>query len=63
MKGYKVGDKTFKNHLDGYNFLPFFKGDVAAGPRHEFFYFTDNGDLLPCVTTPGRSASKPSRAI
>ncbi len=45
LKGYKVGDKTFKNHLDGYNFLPFFKGDVPAGPRHEFFYFTDNGDL------------------
>jgi arylsulfatase A-like enzyme len=45
LKGYRVGDKTFKNHLDGYNFLPFFKGDVAAGPRHEFFYFTDNGDL------------------
>ena len=45
LKGYRVGDKTFKNHLDGYNFLPFFKGDVAEGPRHEFFYFTDNGDL------------------
>ena len=41
----KVGDKTFKTHLDGYNFVPFFKGDVAEGPRHEFFYFTDNGDL------------------
>lgn len=45
LKGMKVGDKTFKNHLDGYNFLPFFKGEVAQGPRHEFFYFTDNGDL------------------
>ena len=45
MNGYKAGDKTFKNHLDGYNFLPFFKGEVAEGPRHEFFYFTDNGDL------------------
>jgi len=45
LKGMKVGDKTFKNHLDGYNFLPFFKGDVANGPRHEFFYFTDSGDL------------------
>ena len=40
-----MGDKTFKNHLDGYNFLPFFKGEVAKGPRHEVFYFTDNGDL------------------
>jgi arylsulfatase A-like enzyme len=45
LQGMKAGDKTFKNHLDGYNFLPFFKGDVAKGPRHEFFYFTDNGDL------------------
>jgi arylsulfatase A-like enzyme len=45
LTGYKAGNKTFKNHLDGYNFLPFFKGEVAEGPRHEFFYFTDNGDL------------------
>jgi arylsulfatase A-like enzyme len=45
LQGMKVGDKTFKNHLDGYNFLPFFKGEVAQGPRHEFFYFTDSGDL------------------
>jgi arylsulfatase len=45
LKGMKVGDKTFKNHLDGYNFVPNFKGTEAKGPRHEFFYFTDNGDL------------------
>jgi arylsulfatase len=46
LTGMKVGDKTFKNHLDGYNFMPYFKGEVAKGPRREFFYFTDNGDLL-----------------
>jgi arylsulfatase A-like enzyme len=46
LTGLKVGDKTFKNHLDGYNFLPFFKGDVAAGPRHEFFYFGSDADLM-----------------
>ena len=45
LDGLKVGDKTFKTHLDGYNFMPFLKGDVAEGPRKEFFYFTDNGDL------------------
>jgi len=27
--GMQVGDKTFKVHLDGYNFSPFFKGEVA----------------------------------
>jgi arylsulfatase A-like enzyme len=46
LTGMKVGDKTFKNHLDGYNFMPFFKGEVAAGPRHEFFYFGPDADLL-----------------
>ncbi len=45
LNGLKVGDKTFKTHLDGYNFMPFLRGDVAEGPRKEFFYFTDNGDL------------------
>jgi arylsulfatase A-like enzyme len=46
LGGLKVGDKTFKIYLDGYNFMPFFKGEVEAGPRHEFFYFTDNADLV-----------------
>jgi arylsulfatase len=45
LKGMKVGDKTFKVYLDGYSFVPFLKGEVPKGPRHEFFYFTDNGDL------------------
>jgi arylsulfatase A-like enzyme len=45
LQGMQVGDKTFKVHLDGYNFSPLFKGEAAQGPRHEFFYFTDNGDL------------------
>ncbi|WP_455241518.1 arylsulfatase [Petrachloros mirabilis] len=46
LKGMKVGDKTFKNHLDGYNFLPYFRGEAAESPRREFFYFTDNADLI-----------------
>jgi arylsulfatase len=45
LSGMQVGDRTFKVHLDGYNFVPFFKGQAEQAPRHEFFYFTDNGDL------------------
>lgn len=45
LKGMPVGDKTFKNHLDGYNFMPFFKGEAKTSPRHEVFYFTDSGEL------------------
>jgi arylsulfatase len=46
LDGKAVGDKTFKVHLDGYNFLPYFKGETDTGPRREFFYFSDTGELL-----------------
>jgi arylsulfatase len=45
-QGYLCGDRTFKVHLDGYNFLPFFKGEVKEPPRKEFFYWSDEGQLL-----------------
>jgi arylsulfatase len=44
LKGAKVGDTTYKVHLDGYNLLPSFKGE-AAWPRHEFIYWTDDGNV------------------
>jgi arylsulfatase A-like enzyme len=46
LKGGKFGKKTFKVHLDGYNFLPYFQGKEPKGPRTEFFYFSDDGDLM-----------------
>jgi arylsulfatase A-like enzyme len=45
MKGMKVGNKTFKVHLDGYNAIDTFAGK-APSPRHEFFYFNDDGSLV-----------------
>ena len=36
---------TYKVHLDGYNFMPYFKGEVQEGPRHEFLFWSDDGDL------------------
>jgi len=44
-KGHKAGDKSFKVHLDGYNFLPYLTGEEQQSPRKEFFYFSDDGDL------------------
>ena len=44
-KGHKAGTKKFKVHLDGYNFLPYLTGKEQKGPREEFFYFSDDGDL------------------
>ena len=45
-KGTTLNGKTFKVHLDGYNLMPFFKGDVKESPRKEFLYWSDDGDLM-----------------
>ena len=44
--GTSLGEKNFKVHLDGYNFMPYLEGQADEGPRVEFFYFSDTGDLL-----------------
>ena len=45
LKGMKVGNKTFKVHLDGYNAMDALAGK-SSSPRHEFFYFNDDGSLV-----------------
>jgi arylsulfatase A-like enzyme len=44
-EGYTAGDKTFRVHLDGYNLLPYLRGETDDSPRKEFLYWTDDGDL------------------
>jgi arylsulfatase len=46
LKGYNVGGKTFKVHLDGYNQLPYLTGQQDHSARKEFIYFNDDGDLV-----------------
>jgi len=45
-RGHKAGKKTFKVHIDGYNLLPYFQGEVKESPRKGFFYWSDDGDLM-----------------
>jgi len=44
-KGMTLNGKPFRVHLDGYDFLPFFKGEVKESPREEYFYFGMGGEL------------------
>src|SRR5688572_13843916 len=60
-KGRKVGDATYKVHIDGYNLMPALKASAGAGsavasadaasasetqwPRKEFIYWTDDGSV------------------
>jgi arylsulfatase len=39
------GGKSFRVHLDGYNFLPYFQGKEKAGPRDVLYYFDQGGNL------------------
>ena len=46
LKGYTVGDKTFKVHIDGLNMIPYLTGQVKESPRTNFFYVSDDGDIM-----------------
>jgi arylsulfatase len=44
LKGRKVGNTTYKVHLEGYNLGPALKGE-GEWPRKEFIYWTDDGSV------------------
>jgi arylsulfatase len=46
LTGYRAGNTTYKVHLDGYNLLPYLKGDTQESPRKEFLYWNDDGNLV-----------------
>jgi arylsulfatase A-like enzyme len=46
LKGYTVGGKTFKVHLDGYNMLPLLTGQTTKDPRESFLYFNDDAQMV-----------------
>jgi arylsulfatase len=44
--GLTIGDRTYKNHIDGFNLLPYLTGETDRSPRQLFFYISDDGDVL-----------------
>ncbi len=45
-KGYKAIGRTYKNHLDAFNLLPYLTGKQATSPRKLFMYISDDGDII-----------------
>ena len=45
-KGYQAIGRTYKNHIDGYNLLPYLTGQEKECPRNLFVYVSDDGDVL-----------------
>jgi arylsulfatase len=46
LKGHTAHGKTFKNHIDGYNLLPYLTGQEKESPRKLFIYFDDDGNVV-----------------
>jgi arylsulfatase A-like enzyme len=44
--GYQAIGRTYKNHIDGYNLLPYLTGKAKESPRKFFMYLSDDGDVL-----------------
>ncbi|WP_323813897.1 arylsulfatase [Cellvibrio sp. NN19] len=45
-KGTSLNGRKYKNYIDGYNMLPYLKGEVKESPRHEFWYVNDDGQVV-----------------
>ncbi|QZE15451.1 arylsulfatase [Halosquirtibacter laminarini] len=46
LDGYEANDKNFKVHLDGYNMLPYLKGETNLSPREEFIYYNADAQIV-----------------
>jgi arylsulfatase A-like enzyme len=46
LQGWKIGDRTYRVHIDGYNQLAFLTGQQDHSARRAFIYFDDDGQLV-----------------
>jgi arylsulfatase len=44
--GVTADGRQYKNHIDGFNLLPYLTGEVDESPRKLFVYISDDGDIL-----------------
>jgi arylsulfatase A-like enzyme len=44
--GYEAAGRSYKNHIDGYNLVPYLTGEVKESPRQLFVYLSDDNDVL-----------------
>jgi arylsulfatase len=45
-KGVKIGDRTYKNYVDGANQLDYLSGKAKESPRDSFVYVNDDGNIV-----------------
>ncbi len=48
--GYKIGEKSYMVHLDGFSLVPFLSGAAEKSPREAFIYWSDDGECMAVRT-------------
>ncbi|MCH5373276.1 MAG: arylsulfatase [Planctomycetes bacterium] len=46
LEGVELNGRTYRNHIDGYDLVPYLTGEVEESPRHEFWYVNDDGQIV-----------------
>ena len=46
LDGTTVGGQKYHVHLDGYNMIPYLKGEVKESLRNSIMYFSDDGEVM-----------------
>ncbi len=46
LKGVKLNGRKYRNHIDGYNLIPYLTGETDQSPRKEFWYVNDDGQVV-----------------
>jgi arylsulfatase len=46
LEGARINGRRYRNHLDGYNLLPYLHGETDQSPRNEFWYVNDDGQVV-----------------
>ena len=64
-KGYKAIGRTYKNHIDGFNLLPYLTGKEKEGPRTSSSTSATTATCSACATTTGSwcswNSARPAR--
>ncbi len=45
-QGVSLNGRDYRNHIDGYNMLPYFTGKEQESPRREMMYVNDDGQIV-----------------
>ncbi len=45
-EGVTLGDRKYRNYIDGYDQTAYLSGKAEASPRNEFFYVNDDGQIV-----------------